>query len=112
MEGRKEEHLATALFNDYGHSTQGFDVTGNGAIRILDYQLPLKATRDDEYWKLYLKSKAAGAWKSELHRLAGGVEDKLNISVSFLSLSIPDEPVEYEDGRPKFIQPPLVERAW
>ena len=195
IEGRKEEHLATALFNDYGHSTQGIAIDGSETLHILDYQLPLKAISDDKsigkvdllaltsadklavvelkympvgatvsradtplrafleglaycaileadleclhleavntfkrliekkppalivlanekYWKLYRKSKAAGAWRTELHRLATGVEKKLNISVSFLSLSIPDEPVEYEGGRPKFIQPPLIERAW
>ena len=42
VEGRKEEHLATALFNDYGHSTQGIAIDGSQTLHILDYQLPLK----------------------------------------------------------------------
>jgi hypothetical protein len=195
VEGRKEEHLAIALFNEYEYSTQGFATDRDETVHFLDYQLPLKAKSDDkfvgkadllaltsagrlavvelkympvratvsradtplrafleglaycaileadleclhqeavnkfklpiekkspalivlandEYWKLYLESKAAGAWTAELQRLATGVEDKLNISVSFLSLSIPEEPVRYEDGRPKFIKPPQIERAW
>lgn len=195
VEGRKEEHLAAALFNDYGNSARSIDVSGSESLHILDYQLPLKAkTKDkligkvdllaltsadklsvvelkympvgatvsradtplrafleglaycaileadldclhleavnkfkrtiekkppalivlanDEYWELYRESKDAGAWRSELHRLAIGVEDKLNLPVSFLSMSIPEEPVRYEDGRPKFIKPPRIERAW
>ena len=72
----------------------------------------LTVLANDAYWKSYLESKAAGAWRSEMHRLANGVEDLLNISVSFLSLSIPGDRLVYEDRRPTFIQPPVVMRAW
>ncbi len=194
-EGRKEEHLAIALFNDYGPSTEGLVTDQNDAISILDYQLPLKAASSDGligkvdllaldaadrlavvelkympvegsvssadtplrafleglaycalleadieglhqqavekfarpivnnppslvvlannmYWEMYLNSKVAGTWEIELQRLAMGVENNLGIPVSFLSLSLPDDPVKYQDRRPKFIQRPILERAW
>jgi len=41
---RLEEHLAIALFNEYRHTP--LDVP-SGSIRILDYQVPLKARRAD-----------------------------------------------------------------
>jgi hypothetical protein len=196
QKGRKEEHFATALFNDYGHGNEGLSIEGGGSIRILDYQLPLKASQEDKligkvdllaidsdeqltvvelkylpanasisradtplrafleglaycafieadfefvhkeaeekfkqpikkkppslivlsndyYWKLYYGcNEYETPWTSELQRLASGVKEKLNIPVSFLSLSVPDEPVRYEERKPKFIQPPLLKRAW
>jgi hypothetical protein len=194
-EGRKEEHLAIALFNEIRNTNSGLIDDSDEAIHVLDYQIPLKGKKDDEkigkidllalnsdnrlavvelkyrpqegtvsradtplrafleglaycaiiaadfecvcqeaedkfnrpiekdapalivlandtYWQSYLRSSAAGAWRLEMDRLATGVKETLNIPVSFLSLSIPDEPVKYENRQPKLIRAPLIERAW
>ncbi|RLA41019.1 MAG: hypothetical protein DRR06_16625, partial [Gammaproteobacteria bacterium] len=179
----------------YGHLSQGLAIDANDPIRILDYQLPLKAKSDDasigkvdllaltsgdqlavvelkympvgatvsradtplrafleglaycaileadleslqreaeekferpiakkvpalvllansDYWKLYREPKVAGEWMGEMDRLALLVKDKLGIPVSYLSLKISDEPIRYEAQRPKFVWPPVIERAW
>lgn len=194
-EGRKEEHLATALFNDYGHASQGLIIDEITNMRVLDYQLPLKAksgdaligkvdllalTSEDQlmvvelkympvaatvskadtplrafleglaycafleaeldairqeaeekyeqrisksppglivianenYWKLFNVYQGKPSWTEAMERLAAGVQDKLNIPVFFLSLVITDDPIKYEDLRPKFKVPPVIKRAW
>jgi hypothetical protein len=47
-EGRKEEHLAIALFNEYGSSTKGIEADDEGLVWMLDYQLPLKSKSGDK----------------------------------------------------------------
>lgn len=194
-EGRKEEHLATGLFNDYGPSSQGLVQDDGSTLFILDYQLPLKAKSTDEkvgkvdllaitsterlavvelkympvngtisradtplrafleglaycaileadidcihseavdrfdqaiekkpsglvvlanndYWKKFLEYKEAETWTKELTRLAAGVQESLDIPVAFLSLVIPEEPIRYEEQRPRFIEPPQIKPAW
>jgi hypothetical protein len=44
---RGEEHLALALFNRYGPSHIPMEVAKGAALRILDYQVPLKARQGD-----------------------------------------------------------------
>lgn len=44
---RSEEYLAVALFNGAGAESSGLALPGGGTIRILDYQVPLKAKQDD-----------------------------------------------------------------
>lgn len=51
---RHEEHLAVALFSRFGASTEGLNVGGDARIRLLDYQVPLKARDSDSLGKVDL----------------------------------------------------------
>ena len=44
---RGEEHLAMAIFNRHGPRGGPMDVRDGAALKVLDYQVPLKARRDD-----------------------------------------------------------------
>jgi hypothetical protein len=64
-EGRKEEHLATALFNDFGYESGGLPLPDQGLMRFLDYQVPLKSKQADSLiGKVDLLARVPG------HRLA------------------------------------------
>ena len=44
---RREEHLAMAIFNRHGPKQSPLEVDGGHALRVLDYQVPLKARLSD-----------------------------------------------------------------
>ncbi len=51
---RGEEHLAIALFNRYGTTSEGLVTGVAGRVRIADYQVPLKARQTDALGKVDL----------------------------------------------------------
>jgi len=105
-------HTAVAVAN---REALAAEIEARAGKKVSDAPPYLLLLGSPRYWELCRKREAqrGAAWIQQMERLAKEIEEKLGVSVRYLSLKLQGDPGwSYAEGRPTFDAEPRIGPAW